>query len=247
MDSKVENIDDIMEAFLQFPPKEKWEKLETTLYILCEFSKFVDEKIFKKVLLEAELLFKENNKRFILNGNILHNYLSSLNKYLEKSLVAEACQDFFNENSIFFTIIYRIKNQELNGIDRVTCSRILSIITIIFERGEGFERIKEKIKQDLDSIIDIILLEFLFAGIIINYFHLDILVKIFKSEHLYLINSFYKINPDDLSVRFYLSWLETKDSYIIKDSTETLQTIRKYTDSDILKMKFIAYWRKQMK
>lgn len=235
LDSKVENIDDIMEAFLQFPPKEKWEKLETTLYILCEFSKFVDEKIFKKVLLEAELLFKENNKRFILNGNILHNYLSSLNKYLEKSLVAEACQDFFNENSIFFTIIYRIKNQELNGIDRVTCSRILSIITIIFERGEGFERIKEKIKQDLDSIIDIILLEFLFAGIIINYFHLDILVKIFKSEHLYLINSFYKINPDDLSVRFYLSWLETKDSYIIKDSTETLQTIRKYTDSDILK------------
>ena len=35
LDSKVDNIHDIMEAFFQFPPKEKWEKLETTLYILC--------------------------------------------------------------------------------------------------------------------------------------------------------------------------------------------------------------------
>ena len=112
---------------------------------------------------------------------------------------------------------------------------------IIFERGEGFERLKEKKKQDLESIIDIILLEFLFSSISISYFDLDILVKIFKSEHLYLINSFYKINPDNLSVRFYLSWLETKDSDIIKESIETLQTILKYTDSDILKMKFLAY------
>ena len=233
-----------MEAFFQFSPKEKWEKLETTLYILYEFSKFVDKNIFKNVLLEVESLFKENNKRFILDRNILYYYLSTLNKYLEKSLGAEDCQDFFNENSIFFTIINRIKNQELNGIDRVTCSRMLSIMIIIFEKGEGFERLKEKIKQDLGSIMDIILLEFLFAGIIISYFDLDILVKIFKSEHLYLINSFYKINPDDLSVRFYLSWLETKDSDIIKESIETLQTILKYTDSDILKNEIFSLLEK---
>ena len=244
LDSKVENIHDVMEAFFQFSPKEKWEKLETTLYILYEFSKFVDKNIFKNVLLEVESLFKENNKRFILDRNILYYYLSTLNKYLEKSLGAEDCQDFFNENSIFFTIINRIKNQELNGIDRVTCSRMLSIMIIIFEKGEGFERLKEKIKQDLGSIMDIILLEFLFAGIIISYFDLDILVKIFKSEHLYLINSFYKINPDDLSVRFYLSWLETKDSDIIKESIETLQTILKYTDSDILKNEIFSLLEK---
>ena len=235
LDSKVENIHDVMEAFFQFSPKEKWEKLETTLYILYEFSKFVDKNIFKNVLLEVESLFKENNKRFILDRNILYYYLSTLNKYLEKSLGAEDCQDLFNENSIFFTIINRIKNQELNGIDRVTCSRMLSIMIIIFEKGEGFERLKEKIKQDLGSIMDIILLEFLFAGIIISYFDLDILVKIFKSEHLYLINSFYKMNPDNYSVRHYLSWLETKDYDIIKESIETLQTILKYTDSDIRK------------
>lgn len=244
LDSKVENIHDIMEAFFQFSSKEKWEKLETTLYILCEFSKFVDEKIFKKVLLEAESLFKENNKRFILNGNILNNYLDSLNKYLKRNLEVEDCQDVFNGNSIFFTIIYRIKNQELNGINEVTCSRMLRIMIIIFERGEGFERLKEKIKQDLESIIDIILLEFLFSSISISYFDLDILVKIFKSEHLYLINSFYKINPDNLSVRFYLSWLETKDSDIIKESIETLQTILKYTDSDILKNEIFSLLEK---
>ena len=244
LDSKVENIHDVMEAFFQFSPKEKWEKLETTLYILCEFSKFVDKNIFKNVLLEVESLFKENNKRFILDRNILRNYLSSLNEYLEKSLGAEACQDFFNENSIFFTIINRIKNQELNGIDRVTCSIILRIIVIIFEKGESFERVKEKIKQDLESFIDVILLKFLFASITIYYFDLDILLKIFKPEHLNLINSFYKTNPDDLSVRFYLLWLETKDSYIIKDSIETLQTIRKYTDSDILKNEIFSLLEK---
>lgn len=244
LDSKVENIHDIMKAFFQFSPKEKWEKLETTLYILCKFSKFVDEKIFKNVLLEVESLFKENNKRFILNGNFLNKYLESLNNYLEKNLEVEDYQDVFNENSIFSTIIYRIKNQELNGINRVTCSRILSIIIIILKRGEGFERLKEKIKQDLDSIIDIILLEFLFAGVIIYYFYLDILVKIFKPEHLNLINSFYKINPDDLSVGFYLSWIEKKDPDIIKESIETLQTIRKYTDSDILKNEIFSLLEK---
>ena len=244
LDSKVDNINGIMKAFFQFSPKEKWEKLETTLYILYEFSKFVDETIFKKVLLEVESLFQENNKRFIINGNILNKYLDSLNNYLKKNLEVEDCQDVFNENSIFFTIIYRIKNQELNGINGVTCYIIFSIMIIILERGEGFERLKEKIKQDLGSIIDIILLEFLFAAIIINYFRLDILVKIFKPEHLNLINSFYKINPDDLSVRSYLSWLETKDSYIIKDSIETLQTIRKYTDSDILKNEIFSLLEK---
>lgn len=235
LDSKVENIHDIMEAFFQFSPKEKWEKLEITLYILYEFSKFVDNNIFKNVLLEVESLFKENNKRFILDRNILYNYFSSLNKYLEKSLGAEACQDFFNENSIFFTIINRIKNQELNGIDRVTCSRMLSIMIIIFEKGEDFEILKEKIKQDLESAIDIILQVFLFVGVISSYFRLDILVKIFKLEHLDLINSFYKVNPDNYSVRNYLSWLETKDYDIIKESIETLQTILKYTDSDTRK------------
>ena len=106
---------------------------------------------------------------------------------------------------------------------------------IIFERGGDFERLKEKIKQDLGSIIDIILLKFLFAAIIIYYFRLDILVKVFKSEHLNLINGFYKMNPDGLSIGVYLSWLETKDSDIIKESLETLQTILKYTDSDIRK------------
>lgn len=84
LDSKVENIKNIMEAFFQFSPKEKWEKLDTTLYILYEFSKFVDETILKKFLLEVELLFKEDNEVFIFNGNILANYLNSLNKYLEK-------------------------------------------------------------------------------------------------------------------------------------------------------------------
>lgn len=243
LDSKVENIHDIMEAFFQFSQKEKWEKLETTLYILRGFSKFVDKNIFKNVLLEVESLFKENSKRFILDRGILYNYLGSLNNYLEKKLEVEDYQDFFNENSIFFTVINRIKNQDLNDITGVTCSQILKVMIIVFERGEGSERLKEKIKQDLESIIDKILLNFLDASIF-NYFRLDILVKIFKLKHLDLINSFYKVNPDDLSVRFYLSWLETKDSYIIKDSIETLQTIRKYTDSDILKNEIFSLLEK---
>ena len=234
LDSKVENIHDIMEAFFQFPPKEKWEKLETTLYILHEFSKFVDETILKKVLLEVESLFKENNETFV-SVYILNNYFRSLKDYLKKILGVEDCQDFFNDNSIFFTVINRIKNQDLNDINKSTCAQILDIMIIIFERGEGSERLKEKIKQDLGSIIDMILLKFLFASISISYFHLDILLKIFKSEHLYLINSFYKMNPDNYSVRHYLSWLETKDYDIIKESIETLQTILKYTDSDIRK------------
>ena len=235
LDSKVDNIHDIMEAFFQFPPKEKWEKLETTLYILCEFSKFVDETIFKNVLLQVESLFKEDNEAFIFNEDILFYYFLSLNKYLEKNVGIKDCQDFFNDNSIFLTIINRLKNQDLTSIDGITCSRMLSIMIIIFERGEGFEGLKEKIKQDLESIIDMILLEFPFSYISISYFQLDILVKIFKSEHLDLINSFYKVNPDDLSVGFYLSWIETKDTDIIKGSIETLQTILKYTDSDIRK------------
>ena len=243
LDSKVETIHDIMEAFFQFSPKEKWEKLETTLYILRGFSKFVDKNIFNNVLLEVESLFKENSKRFILDRGIIYNYLGSLNNYLEKKLEVEDYQEFFNENSIFFTVINRIKNQDLNDITGVTCSQILKIMIIVFERGEGSERLKEKIKQDLESIIDKILLNFLDASIF-NYFRLDILVKIFKLEHLDLINSFYKVNPDDLSVRFYLSWLETKDSYIIKDSIETLQTIRKYTDSDILKNEIFSLLEK---
>ena len=234
LDSKVENIHDIMEVFLQFPPKEKWEKLETTLYILHEFSKFVDETILKKVLLEVESLFKENNETFV-SVYILNNYFRSLKDYLKKILGVEDCQDFFNDNSIFFTVINRIKDQDLNDINKSTCAQILDIMIIIFERGEGSERLKEKIKQDLGSIIDMILLKFLFASISISYFHLDILLKIFKSEHLYLINSFYKMNPDNYSVRHYLSWLETKDYDIIKESLETLQTILKYTDSDIRK------------
>ena len=235
LDSKVENIHDIMKAFFQFSPKEKWEKLEITLYILCEFSKFVDEEIFKNVLLEAESLFKEDNEAFIFNEDILFNYFLSLNKYLEKNVGIKDCQDFFNDNSIFLTIINRIKNQDLTSIDGITCSRMLNIMITIFERGEGFEGLKEKIKQDLESIIDIILLEFPFSYISISYFLLDILVKIFKSEHLDLINSFYKVNPDDSSVGFYLSWIERKDPDIIKGSIETLQTILKYTDSDIRK------------
>ena len=235
LDSKVENIHDIMEAFFQFSPKEKWEKLETTLYILCEFSKFVDEEIFKNVLLEVESLFKEDNEAFIFNEDILFNYFLSLNKYLEKNVGIKDCQDFFNDNSIFLTIINCIKNQDLTSIDGITCSRMLSIMITIFERGEGFKGLKEKIKQDLESIIDIILLEFPFSYISISYFQLDILVKIFKSEHLDSINSFYKVHPDDSSVWFYLSWIETKDLDIIKESIETLQTILKYTDSDILK------------
>lgn len=104
LDSKVENIHDIMEAFFQFSPKEKWEKLETTLYILCEFSKFVDETIFKKVLLEVESLFKENNEAFIFNGNILKNYFRSLNKYFGKNVGIEDCQDFFNDDRSISTV-----------------------------------------------------------------------------------------------------------------------------------------------
>lgn len=144
LDSKVENIKNIMEAFFQFSPKEKWEKLDTTLYILYEFSKFVDETILKKFLLEVELLFKEDNEVFIFNGNILANYLNSLNKYLEKNLGVEDCQDFLNDDSIFFTIINRIKNLNLNSIDKLVCFEMLGIMITIFERDDDFEIVKEK-------------------------------------------------------------------------------------------------------
>lgn len=244
LDSKVENIKNIMEAFFQFSPKEKWEKLETTLYILYEFSKFVDETIFKKVLLEAELFFKEDNEAFIFNGNILRNYLNSLNKYLEKNLGVEDCQDFLNDDSIFFTIINRIKNLNLNSIDKFVCFDMLGIMITIFERDDDFESVKEKIKQNIDVIINNILSKFQDKLIFVQYFELDNLVNIFKFDHLSIINLFYKNNPDNFTVGSYLMWLETKDSDIIKESIETLQTILKYTDSDILKNEIFSLLEK---
>lgn len=234
LDSKVENIKNITEAFLRFSPKEKWVKLETTLSILSEFSNLVDKTIFKNILLEAESLIKENDEAFI-SDDILHNYFRSLNNYLEKNLGVEDCQDFFSENGIFFTIINRIKNQDLNGIDEFICYGILNIMLTIFERGEDFERLKEKIEQDLVYVCDIILLNFPFGSIAFPYFRLDNIVKFFKSEHLDIINQFYKNNPDHYTVRFYLMWLEIKHTDIIKESIETLKTILSYEDSDIRK------------
>ena len=235
LDSKVENIKNIMEVFFQFSPKEKWEKLETTLYILYTFSKFIDETILKKILLETELLFKEDNEAFIFNGNILKNYLNSLNKYLEKNLGVEDCQDLLNDDSIFFTIINRIKNLNLNSIDKIVCFEMLEIMITIFEKDDDFESVKEKINQNIDVIINNILSKFHDELIFVQYFELDNLVNIFKLDHLSIINHFYKNNPDNFGIGFYLSWIETKDSDIIKESIETLQTILKYTDSDIRK------------
>lgn len=235
LDSKVEIIKNIMEAFFQFSPKEKWEKLETTLYILYAFSKFVDITIFKKVLLEAEILFKEDNEAFIFNGDILKNYLNSLNKYLKKNLGVEDCQDLLNDDSIFFTIINRIKNLNLNSIDKIVCFEMLEIMITIFEKDDDFESVKEKINQNIDVIINNILSKFHDELIFVRYFELDNLVNIFKLDHLSIINRFYKNNPDNFGIGFYLSWIETKDSDIIKESIETLQTILKYTDSDIRK------------
>ena len=235
LDSKVEIIKNIMEAFFQFSPKEKWEKLETTLYILYAFSKFVDETIFKKVLLEAELLFKENNETSIISTYILSHYLSSLNRYLQKNVGVGDCQDFINDDSMFFTIINRIKNLNLNSNDNFVCFEILSIMITIFERDDDFESVKEKIKQNIDVIINNILSKFQDELIFVQYFELDNLVNIFKFDHLSIINLFYKNNPDNFTVGSYLTWLETKDSDIIKESIETLQTILKYTDSDIKK------------
>ncbi|KXT67044.1 DUF2971 domain-containing protein [Streptococcus sp. DD04] len=238
LDSKVEIIKNIMEAFFQFSPKEKWEKLETTLYILYAFSKFVDITIFKKVLLEAELLFKENNE------GILYNYFRSLNKYLGKNVGIEDCQDFFNDDSIFDTIINRIKNLNLNSIDKFVCFDMLGIMITIFERDDDFESVKEKIKQNIDVIINNILSKFQDELIFVQYFELDNLVNIFKFDHLSIINRFCKNNPDNFTVGSYLSWLETKDSDIIKESIETLQTILKYTDSDILKNEIFSLLEK---
>ncbi len=235
LDSKVENIKNIIEAFFQFPTKEKWEKLETTLYILCEFSIFVDEKNFKKVLLEAELLFKEDNEAFIFKGSILKNYLGSLNKYLNKNLGVEDCQFFLNDDSIFLTIINRIKNLNLNSIDRFVCFEMLRIMITIFERDDDFESVKEKIKQNIDVIINNILSKYQDELIFFQYFELDNLIHIFKLDHLSIINRFYKNNPDNFAIGFYLSWIETKDPDIIKESIETLKTILSYEDSDIWK------------
>ena len=98
-----------------------------------------------------------------------------------------------------------------------------------------FERLKEKIEQDLVYVCDIILLNFPFGSIAFPYFRLDNIVKFFKSEHLDIINQFYKNNPDHYTVRFYLMWLEIKHTDIIKESIETLKTILSYEDSDIRK------------
>lgn len=237
IDSKVENIKNITEAFLRFSPKEKWEKLETTLYIILEFSNLLDKTIFKNILLDAESLIKENDKASIA-ADILYNYLQSLNNYMEKNIVAEDFEDFEDflyDDSIFFLIIKRIKNHDLNGIDEFVCKGILNIVLTIFEKGKDFERVKEQIKQDLVSVCDIILLNFPFGSIAFQYFHLDNIVKFFKAEHLDIINRFYKNNPDHYTVRFYLMWLETKHTDNIKESIETLQTILKYTDSDTRK------------
>lgn len=235
LDSKIESIKNIAKAFFQFSPKEKWEKLETTLYILCEFSNLVDITIFKKVLLEAESLFKENNESFIFNENILYNYFRSLNKYLEKNVGIEDCQDFLYYNSIFFVIINRIKNLNLNGIDEFISYHILNIMLAIFEKGKEFERVKEKIKRDLASVFEIILLNVPFAYLAFQYFRLDTIVNLFKPEHLDIINQFYKNNPDHYTEKYYLMWLETKNIDIIKESIETLKTILNYEDSDIWK------------
>jgi len=244
LDSKVESIKNIAEAFFQFSQKEKWEKVKTTLYILLEFSNLVDITIFKKVLLEAELLFKENNEALIPNEGILYNYFRSLNKYLRKNVGIEDCQDFLNDDSIFDMIINRIKNLNLNSIDKFVCFDMLGIMITIFERDDDFESVKEKIKQNIDVIINNILSNFQDKLIFVQYFKLDNLVNIFKFDHLSIINRFYKNNPENFTVGSYLSWLETKDSYIIKDSIETLQTIRKYTDSDILKNEIFSLLEK---
>ncbi|CJD41088.1 Protein of uncharacterised function (DUF2971) [Streptococcus pneumoniae] len=234
LDSKVENIKNITEAFLRFSSKEKWVKLETTLYILLVFSNLVDKTIFKNILLDAESLIKENDEAFI-SDNILYNYFRSLNKYLEKNLGVEDCQDFFSENGIFFTIINRIKNQDLNGIDEFVCYVMLDIMITIFARDDDFESVKEKINQNIDVIINNILSKFQYDLIFVQYFELDSLVNIFKLDHLSIINCFYKNNPDNFGIGYYLSWIDTKDSDIIKESIETLQTILKYTESDIRK------------
>lgn len=234
LDSKVENIKNITEAFLRFSSKEKWVKLETTLYILLVFSNLVDKTIFKNILLDAESLIKENDEAFI-SDDILYNYFRSLNKYLEKNLGVEDCQDFFSENGIFFTIINRIKNQDLNGIDEFVCYGMLDIMITIFERDDDFESVKKKINQNIDVIINNILSKFQYDLIFVQYFELDSLVNIFKLDHLSIINCFYKNNPDNFGIGYYLSWIETKDSDIIKESIETLQTILKYTESDIRK------------
>lgn len=244
LDSKVEHIHDIMEAFFEFSPKEKWEKLEITIYILCEFNNFVDEKILKKVLLEAELLFKENNEAFFSNKGILHNYFCSLNKYLGKNVGIEDFQDFLYDDSILFIILKHMRNLNLNGIDEFVCLKMLGIMITIFERDDDFKSVKEKINQNIDVIINNILSKFQDELIFVKYFELDNLVNIFKLDHLSIINRFYKNNPDNFGIGFYLSWIETKAPDIINESIETLQTILKYTDSDIRKSEIFSILEK---
>lgn len=149
------------------------------------------------------------------------------------------------DDSIFFLIIKRIKNLDLNGIDEFVCYGILNIMLTIFEKGKDFERVKEQIKQDLVSVCDIILLNFPFGSIAFQYFNLDNIVKFFKAEHLDIINRFYKNNPDHYTVRFYLMWLETKHTDIIKESIETLKIILSYQDSDIWKSAILKILEKE--
>ena len=143
------------------------------------------------------------------------------------------------------SIIKRIKNLDLNGIDKFVCYGILNIMLTIFEKGKDFERVKEQIKQDLVSVCDIILLNFPFGSIAFQYFNLDNIVKFFKAEHLDIINRFYKNNPDHYTVRFYLMWLETKHTDIIKESIETLKIILSYQDSDIWKSAILKILEKE--
>ena len=163
---------------------------------------------------------------------------------MRKNVGIEDCQDFLNDDSIFDMIINRIKNLNLNSIDKFVCFDMLGIMITIFERDDDFESVKEKIKQNIDVIINNILSKFQDKLIFVQYFKLDNLVNIFKFDHLSIINRFYKNNPENFTVGSYLSWLETKDSYIIKDSIETLQTIRKYTVSDILKNEIFSLLEK---
>ncbi|WP_142999712.1 DUF2971 domain-containing protein, partial [Streptococcus oralis] len=96
----------------------------------------------------------------------------------------------------------------------------------------------------IDVIINNILSKFHDELIFVKYFKLDNLVNILKPDHLSMINRFYKNNPDNFGIGFYLSWIETKDSDLIKESIETLQTILKYTDSDIRKNEIFSLLEK---
>jgi len=77
------------------------------------------------------------------------------------------------------------------------------------KRDDDFESVKEKINQNIDVIINNILSKFQYDLIFVQYFELDSLVNIFKLDHLSIINCFYKNNPDNFGIGYYLSWIET--------------------------------------